>query len=239
MATQVPAGPGRGEYRNRRGEMGGAWEFMSGITPMLEAMFNRYDRMAQIVERDAALSPGRNQAAFRQQQERWDTENEQARMAKDQFKVDQGRQRTADANAKYDRQKRINEAYYDRNLAAATGVTAGPGSGMTTPHQSEAQLAGWGIEGDYQLTKDGMTGTPTSSQLASLGVGPDVRSGGSGGIYVSQNANPQLATASPSAAYGAMMSPARGGGMSYAPFATDFMADFESASIDKEKKRGE
>jgi len=212
--------------------MGGGWNFMSSITPMLEAMFNRYDRMGRIVERDAALSPSRNQLAFQQQQQRWEDENRGVREDRNQAKIDRDRQAKADSNAETDRRARIGEAYRQKALLASRGVVAGPGSGAEFAHQSGAQLDAYGTDIGGGYTQG--TGEKPPVRYTP-GVADDVTSGGAGGVYVTQNASPSMASAPPAQAYNAMLAQGGFGGMSYQPFNTGFMTDFESANIDKEE----
>jgi hypothetical protein len=226
-------GPGRGERRGRGRNIAGMWDFMGSITPMLNSMFNRWDSMARIAERSARVRPSMEQHAFQQKQKEWEQQNKLFREGENQRKIERDRQARADAAAAYDRRAALSRMNAI-DPAAAQGVTAG-GYGGESPHQSEAQLQGWGVGAGSDLTM-----TPKETILAPPPIAPGIGAPGAGGpligdINVSATGGGSMASPPPAAAYGAMM----GGGAQYSPFNTGFNTEFQSADIDKEKRKDE
>lgn len=236
--SQFPMpGPGRGERRGRGEQITGAWDFMGSIQPMLQAMFNRYDRMGRIMERSAAVRPSMERHAFRQEQQRWDDENAAVREGRRARAGEGVRRRTAEGEAELDR-KRILAEFYGIQPAAAQGVTAGAYGGES-PHQSEAQLAGVGLEGG--LTPSGVRivygpgGEAIPILPTTVGTGaPGAGAGAAMGDINISNAPSSVSAPAPGPAYNAMIG---GGGAQYSPFDTGFDLDFESADIDTEREK--
>jgi len=210
------------------------WDFMGSITPMLNSMFDRWDRMARIAERSASVRPSMEQHAFQQKQKEWEQQNKMFSEGEMQRKIERDRQARADAAAEYDRRRFLAEQKRQEALQAASGVTAG-GYGGVSPHQSEAQLQGWGVGAGSDVTM-----TPKSTLIAPPPIAPGVGAPGAGSslvgdINVSATGGGSMASPPPAAAYGAMV----GGGAQYNPFNTGFstVTGFESADIDKERKK--
>jgi len=220
-------GPGRegGErQRRQRGvNINQTWDFMSQITPMLNAMFSRQMQMSDIALESARRRPQMELQTYYDRREDRDLGLKRERQANREGRQDRQYELQQRGAADRAREGAATRESGIRTTAEGDVIPRmNTAYGGESPHQSEAQLAGWGVEGPGSSGNRSVY-APGEKVNQTVILGSGGGAGGAGGRYA---APPVPRTAAPGPAFGAMI------GSSTLP-----PPEFEAAGIDKERKK--